>query len=232
MESAPTAIDDSLSSAVARRTRRRRVRARMGPIGTSTKAGATRLPTSPCSAFDRTETGTMTRSVRPFVPSPRCSKRSCSPLATAASTTSFTVPPSACLISRTRRKVVSAIANRRAGPISVSNGPAGGAPMSTTSRRPDRVSPSRASCGRGRRRRDRSPREGGARGPAPPPAADPRGLGEGAAAHGVDGGSPSGWSGARSKRAEAIVMPAIPSASAWCSFNSTAVRRSASPSKT
>ena len=43
------------------------IRGRIAPTGTSTNAGATRLPTSPCSALDRTDTGTITRRVRPFV---------------------------------------------------------------------------------------------------------------------------------------------------------------------
>ena len=79
IESALTAIADSLSASVAARTRRSRVAGRNVPTGMSTNAGATRLPTSPCSAFDRTETGTITRSVRPRVCSPRASSRSCRP---------------------------------------------------------------------------------------------------------------------------------------------------------
>ena len=118
------------------RTRRRRVRGLIAPTGTSTNAGATRLPTSPCSALERTDTGTITRSVRPLVGSPRASRSSCSPPATALSTTSLTVPPSTFLTSRSRSNGVSAIANRRAGPISVSKGPAGGEPMPITSRTP------------------------------------------------------------------------------------------------
>ena len=168
IESAPTAIEDSFSWAVARRTRCSRVPARSGPTGTSTNAGATRLPTSPCSAFERTDTGTMTpqraaaRRARLDARADRAGRP-----ATAVSTTSFTVPPRACLISRIRveRRLGHREPSRRAD--LVSNGPAGGgahvhdvAHPARASRRPPRT------YGRGRPRRDRSPRAGAARDPA------------------------------------------------------------------
>ena len=71
MESALIARPDSFSSVVAARTFLSRLRGDIFPTGISTKAGATRLPTSPSSARERTETGTITRSVRPWVGSPR-----------------------------------------------------------------------------------------------------------------------------------------------------------------
>ena len=74
----------------------------MRPTGISTNAGATRFPTSPASARERTETGTITRSVRPFVVSPRAASSACRPIATAVRTTSFTVPPSVRLMARSR----------------------------------------------------------------------------------------------------------------------------------
>ena len=67
MESALTATPDSFNARVACRIRFRRVAGAILPTGTSTKAGATRFPTSAASARERTDTGTMMR--RANVPS-------------------------------------------------------------------------------------------------------------------------------------------------------------------
>ena len=139
IESALTAIAELFNAAVAARTRFRRVAGFIMPTGMSTNAGATRFPTSPCSAFDRTDTGTITRSTRPRVGSPRASNRSCSPPPTAASTTSLMVPLSARLTPCTSSNGASAVANRRLGPTRTSNGPCGGFPMPTMERRPSSV---------------------------------------------------------------------------------------------
>ena len=85
MESALTAIADSFSAAVAARTRFSRVRGRHhARPGCRRTRGRRGCPRRPASAFDRTDTGTITRSARPRVGSPRASSRSCSPPPTAA----------------------------------------------------------------------------------------------------------------------------------------------------
>ena len=89
---------------------------------------------SPLSPRERTDTGTIARRVRPFVASPRLSSRVCTPPATVARTTSFTVPPSASLIERKTGNGRSAVANRRFGPTFPSKGPRGGVPIPTTVR--------------------------------------------------------------------------------------------------
>ena len=139
MASADIAIDDDLRSSVARRTFASRDRGLMPPIGISTNAGATRFPTSPASAFDRTETGTSTRRLRPFVDSPREARSSCRPIATAVSTTSLIVPPRTRLIVRSPSNGTSAVAKRRAGPVGPSKGPRGAAPMPASAIAPETV---------------------------------------------------------------------------------------------
>ncbi len=228
--SAPSAIPESLILLVSERTRRRRARAAIRPTGTSTNTGAIRFPMSPSSLGERTDTGTIARSVLPFVSSPLCSNNEWTPPATAVNTTSLTVPPSALLIARNTSNGRSAVANRRLGPTLPSNGPRGGVPIPATVRRASAVAAKVSARIRGCRATWLRPWSGW--NTTSSIASRIRSCIGGAGSGDHTSGAPSGASGARSNNADAIIIPPIPSAIAWWSFKSTAVRSSARSSKT
>ena len=170
-----------------------------------------RLLMSPLSPGERTDTGTIARSVRPFVGSPLLSSRTWTPPATAVRTTSFTVPPSRSLMVRNTSNGRSAVAKRRLGPTFPSNGPRGGVPMPATVRRASAV----ATDGFGEYPRlPRHVREALERmeDHLLHRVADQVLHGGAGSAVQTASGAPSGASGARSNSADAIIIPPMPSA--------------------
>ena len=218
--SALIAIIESLRWLVPSRTSARRRLGPIAPTGRSTNAGATRLP-SDASRPPCTETGIITRSVRPRVGSFRSRSSRWSAPPTTVSTASFTVPPRASLISLNRWSGASAIANRRLGPICTSSGDAGRAPMSRMLRNPDRTVPTSSAATAGERRTASTPFISAWNGCATRDSVASRsrsceeGSGSGSQA---GGGGSSGSSGERSNSAAVRCMPDSPSIIAWCTF--------------
>ncbi len=105
--SAPTAWPELLRSFIASWTSAKASRGSRTPTGSGAHIVATRLPSAPLSASARTDTGTIARSSRSSVLSPRPRIQRPSASATAVSTTSLTVPPSADLMALKRARSAS-----------------------------------------------------------------------------------------------------------------------------
>ncbi len=230
--SAPTASFDSLRCAVAVRMSFSRRFPDMVPMGRSTKIDDTRFPRA-ASSPARIDTGTMVRWIRPRVGSPRDRNSVCRPPATAARTTSFTVPPRPFFTSLKACTGASTMANRRLGPTGRFNG-LGGAntPPPTSSRQPvqDRGHLARHDRRGLDRPLDERP-EGGERVAQPVldrVAQERRRSGWGSGRH---SGEERIWgSGEKSNSTEARSTAATPSTIAWCTLVRMATRPSSMPS--
>ena len=187
---------------------------------------------SPLSPGERTDTGTIARSVLPFVGSPRSSKQHVDAPRHRRQHDVVHGPPESPLIVRNTSNGRSAVANRRLGPTLPSNGPRGGVPIPATVRSASAVAADAL------REDPRLPRHVGEALERVQDHLLHRVADQVLRRRGGLGGStprrapPSGASGARSNNADAIIIPPIPSAIAWWSFSSTAVRPSARSSKT
>ena len=119
---APIACPDSLTPLISALIRCSRVTGSASPTGSGAHIAATRLPSAPRSTSARTETGTIARSTVSSVGSPRRRRYRPSAPATAASTTSLTVPPSAFLTALNCCRSPRTQVNLRCGPIRTLSG--------------------------------------------------------------------------------------------------------------
>src|SRR5215204_6578882 len=140
--SAPSACFDSLSSPIPCCTTRRRSTGSSTYTGRGPRIAAIRLPSAPRSSSLRIDTGTSARSSVPWVRTPRSRSQRPSEPATTARTASFTVPPSAFLISLKSASRLCTQRTRRCGPIGTLSGTSGAGfrPAHTTSPIPSAAS--------------------------------------------------------------------------------------------